>query len=53
MANELATEKARKDAKDILLDEAVNILADEVAVMQTGSGLTAGIRRAPVVVKLE
>lgn len=53
LANELATEKARKDAKDILLDEAVNILGDEVAVMQTGSGLTAGIRRAPVVVRLE
>ena len=50
LANELAAEKARKDAKDILLDEAVNILGDEVAVMKTGSGLTARIRRAPVVV---
>src|SRR3954471_17179714 len=49
LANELAAEKARKDAKDILLDEAVNILGDEVAVMQTGSGLTAGIHRDPVV----
>ena len=48
LANELAAEKARKDAKDILLDEAVNILGDEVAVMQTGSGLTARIQRAPV-----
>jgi len=48
LANELAAEKARKDAKDILLDEAVNILGDEVAVMQTGNGLTAGIQRAPV-----
>lgn len=48
LANELAAEKARKDVKDILLDEAVNILGDEVAVMQTGSGLTAGILRAPV-----
>jgi len=53
LASELAAEKARKDAKDILLDEAVNILGDEVAVMETGSGLTAGIRRAPVVVRLE
>ena len=48
LANELAAEKARKDAKDILLDEAVNILGDEVAVMKTGSGLTARIQRAPV-----
>ena len=48
LANDLAAEKARKDAKDILLDEAVNILGDEVAVMQTGSGLTARIQRAPV-----
>jgi len=49
LANELAAEKAKKDAKDILLDEAVNILGDEVAVMQTGNGLTAGIHREPVV----
>ena len=42
-----------RDREGILLDEAVNILGDEVAVMQTGSGLTAGIRRAPVVVRLE
>jgi len=48
LANELAAEKARKDAKDILLDEAVNILGDEVAVMKTGSGLTARIQRTPV-----
>jgi carboxyl-terminal processing protease len=48
LATELAAEKARKDAKDILLDEAVNILGDEVTVMKTGSGLTAHIQRAPV-----
>jgi carboxyl-terminal processing protease len=48
LANELAAEKARKDAKDIFLDEAVNILGDEVAVMQTGGGLTARIQRGPV-----
>ena len=48
LANELAAEQARKDAKDILLDEAVNILGDEVAVLQTGSGLTARTQRAPV-----
>ena len=49
LVNELAAEKARKEAKDILLEEAVNILGDEVAVRQTGNGLTAGIQRAPVV----
>jgi carboxyl-terminal processing protease len=48
LATELAAEKARKDAKDILLDEAVNILGDEVAVLKTGNGLTARIQRAPV-----
>ena len=48
LAHELAAEKARKDAKDILLDEAVNILGDEVAVMKTGGGLTARIERGPV-----
>jgi carboxyl-terminal processing protease len=48
LANELAAEKARKDAKDVLLYEAVNILGDEVAVMKTGGGLTAGIQRGPV-----
>jgi carboxyl-terminal processing protease len=48
LAIELAAEKARKDAKDTLLDEAVNILGDEVAVMKTGGGLTARIQRGPV-----
>jgi len=48
LANELAAEKARKEAKDVFLDEAVNILGDDVAVIQTGAGLTAGIQRGPV-----
>ena len=48
LANALAAEKARKAAKDVLLDEAVNILGDDVAVMKTGEGLTAGIQRGPV-----
>jgi carboxyl-terminal processing protease len=47
LANELAAEKARKDAKDILLDEAVNILGDEVAVMKTGGGPHRCIQRGP------
>ena len=49
MINQLAAEKAKKDAKDILLDEAVNILGDEIAVRKTGNGLTARVQRAPVV----
>jgi carboxyl-terminal processing protease len=48
LANELAAEKARKEAKDVLLDEAVSILGDDVAVIQTGTGLTAGVQRGPV-----
>jgi carboxyl-terminal processing protease len=48
LAKELAAEKARKDVKDIVLDEAVNILGDDVAVMKTGGGLTAGTQRGPV-----
>ncbi len=48
LASELAAEKARKEAKDVLLDEAVNILGDDVAVIKTGAGLTAGIQRGPV-----
>jgi carboxyl-terminal processing protease len=48
LANELAAERARKDAKDVFLDEAVNILGDEVAVMNSGAGLTASIQRGPV-----
>lgn len=48
LASELAAEKARKDAKDVLLGEAVNILGDELAVRKTGAGLTAGIQRGPV-----
>ena len=46
--SELAAEKAKNGAKDILLDEAVNILGDEVEVIKTGSGLTANIQHGPV-----
>ena len=48
LSSELAAEKAKKSSKDVLLDEAVNILGDEVEVMKTGSGLTANIQRGPV-----
>ena len=34
LANDLAVEKERKNAKDILLKEAVQILADELGMLQ-------------------
>ena len=34
LSNELAAEKARKNAKDILLDEAAHILSDEVGLLK-------------------
>ena len=41
-------EKFHHNVYVILLDEAVTILGDEVAVLKTGKGLTAHIQRAPV-----
>jgi carboxyl-terminal processing protease len=41
LANELAAEKARKNAKDVLLNEAVHILSDEVKVLKTDARLAA------------
>jgi carboxyl-terminal processing protease len=46
LANELAVEKVRKNAKDVLLDEAVHILSDEVGVLESGARLAA--RAKPV-----
>jgi carboxyl-terminal processing protease len=43
LAMELAAEKARKNAKDVLLDEAVHILSDEVGVLKTSPGLAARV----------
>ena len=37
LATELADEKARKEAKDILLDEAARILGDEVGLLEPGT----------------
>lgn len=37
LAAELAAEKAREDANDFLLTEAVNIVGDQVALLQTGA----------------
>jgi len=44
LANELAAEKARKNAKDVLLNEAVHILGDEVGILKTDAGLAARVR---------
>jgi carboxyl-terminal processing protease len=45
---ELAAEKARKNAKDVLLNEAVHILSDEVGVLNTGARLAARIKPSSV-----
>jgi carboxyl-terminal processing protease len=44
LAKELAAEKMRKNAKDVLLNEAVHILSDDVGVRKTDSRLAARIR---------
>ena len=44
LANELAAEKARKNAKDVLLNEAVHILSDEVGVLKTSARLAARVK---------
>lgn len=44
LAVELAAEDARKNAKDVLLNEAVNILGDELGVLQTGARLASRIK---------
>jgi carboxyl-terminal processing protease len=44
LANELAAEKVRKNAKDVLLNEAVHILSDEVGVLITGARLATRVK---------
>jgi len=44
LANQLAAEKVRKNAKDVLLNEAVQILGDEVGVLETGARLAARVK---------
>jgi len=43
LSEELAAEKARKDAKDVLLTEAANILADEVDLLRADTKLAARV----------
>ena len=43
-ANELAAEKTRKSAEDFVLNEAVNILGDEMEVLKTGGALADRVK---------
>ncbi len=47
LAKELAAEKARKSVKDLLLNEAVNILGDHLEVLQTGGEFAARAKPVP------
>ena len=40
---ELAAEKAAKDAKDVMLQEAANILADEVGMLKTDTRMASRV----------
>ena len=48
LATSLAAEKTRKNAKDVLLGEAVRILGDEVGVAKADARVAARIRPAPL-----
>ena len=52
LVHELASEKAAKDAKDVLLLEAVHILSDEVAALQNGLEIAASAKPAPVLMPM-
>ena len=45
LANELAAQKARESAKDILLIEAVNILGDAARLLRAEPGPTARVKQ--------
>jgi carboxyl-terminal processing protease len=44
LSKELAEEKLQKNAKDILLDEAVHIVSDEVGVLNNGARLAVRVK---------
>jgi carboxyl-terminal processing protease len=50
LASALAAEKAQKNAKDVVLDEAVAILGDAVAVLKADGRLTASVKPGTVLV---
>ena len=43
-ANELAAEKTRMSAEDFVLNEAVNVLGDEMAVLKNGGALATSVK---------
>ena len=43
-ANDLAAEKARKNAEDFVLNEAANILGDEMAIIKNGGAVAVGAK---------
>ncbi len=47
LAAELAAEKALKDAKDVLLDEAAHVLSDEVDLLRSDTRMACGPPVAP------
>jgi carboxyl-terminal processing protease len=47
LADQLAAEKSRKDAKDVFLDEAVHILGDEVGVSRAPPRLADRVKTVP------
>lgn len=47
LRDELAAEKAQKDAKDVWLNEAAHILSDEVDILRINTGLTARVVPSP------
>lgn len=47
LSADLAIEKARKNAKDVLLNEAVHILSDEVALLKANAKLAAAVLPNP------
>lgn len=47
LAKELAAENARKNAKDLFLNEAVNILSDQFEVLRGGSEFAVRLKPAP------
>ena len=48
LAIELAAEKTRKNAKDVLLNEAVHILSDEIGILKSDARLAARIQPGSV-----
>jgi len=47
LAAELADDKARKSARDVLLDEAVHILGDEAGLLEPPAGFAVSAGRPP------